>query len=67
MNNPNPFINPIIGFQNFEQNQKNIEKILNKINRLEKDIRIVENRIDKLERRETKANIIDKPTDMYMI
>ena len=67
MNNQGPFFNPFIGFQNYEQNQNNYEKLINKINRLEKDLRILENRINKIERIDNKQISVEKPTDMYML
>ena len=67
MNNPTPFFNPFIGFQNYEQNENNYDKLANKINRLEKDIRILENRINNLEKSEKKENYIENETDMYML
>ena len=65
MNNQIPFFTPFNGFQNQEQN--NNDKLINKINRLEKSIRILENRINKLENQDNKIIIQDEPTDMYMI
>ena len=46
--------------------QKNYEKLINKIERLEKSIRILENRINKIEKIDNNP-IPDEPTDMYMI
>ena len=66
MNNNGPFINPLPGFMNNEP-KNNILKLIDKLDRLEKSIRILENRINKLENRETKPIIQDEPTDMYMI
>ena len=67
MNNNIPFFNPFLGFQNLEENQNNYNKLLNKIERLEKSIRIIENRLNKLENQNSKSLIQDNPTDMYMI
>ena len=67
MNTNNPFFNPFIGFQNYEQNEINYEKLLNKIDRLEKSIRILENQINKQEKKENNKSISNEPTDMYMI
>ncbi len=64
MNNPGPFFNPFMGQVNSEQS---FDKLNNKINRLEKDIRILENRLNKLEKKEIKPKITEEPTDMYMI
>ena len=45
------------------------EKLINKIDRLEKSIRILENRVNKLENKKENNNQFynDEPTDMYMI
>ena len=67
MNNPGPFFNPFMGFQNYEQNEINYDKLTNKVNRLEKELRIMENRLNKLEKVDNKPNIKEEPTDMYMI
>ena len=68
MNNSNPFFNPFFNYQQFELNQENMDKIYNKLERIEKNIRILENRINILEKKETNNNLIhDEPTDMYMI
>ena len=64
MNNPIPFINPFIN------NQDNLllnEKINNRLTRLEKEIRILENRLNNLENKEKVITKQDEPTDMYMI
>lgn len=63
-NNPNDINN---NFNNLP-NTPNIEneKILYKLNRLEKNIKILENRLSKLE--STNNDFFkDDPTDMYMI
>jgi len=44
-----------------------IEKIMYKINRLEKNIRILENRITKLESNNNNNLFKDDPTDMYIV
>ena len=66
MNNQIPFFRPLDGFQNYDQNQNN-DRLLNKLDRLEKSIRILENRVSKLENRDNKNIIQNEPTDMYMI
>ncbi len=63
MNNPVPFFNPFMN----NQNNINFEKINNKLTRLEKDIRVIENRLDMIENKEKKLVKQDEPTDMYMI
>ena len=65
MNNPIPYFMPI---PNNDLNINN-EHLLNKINRLEKSIKILENRITKLEgiKENINLNIHDDPTDMYII
>ena len=65
MNNSNSFFYPFNGFQGYEQTINNYEKIIDKINRMEKAIQILENKVDKLEKRNTDNQ--DEPTDMYMI
>ena len=62
MNNPGPFFNP---FMINEQN--NYDKLNNKLERLEKDIKVLENRLNKLERIDKKTTNSIEPTDMYMI
>lgn len=62
MNNPGPFFNP---FMINEQN--NYNKLNNKLERLEKDIKVLENRLNKLERIDKKNTNSIEPTDMYMI
>lgn len=44
-----------------------IEKIINKINRLEKNLRILENRVINLEMNKNNNYFNDDPTDMYMV
>ncbi len=66
MNNQAPFFNPLNVYQNQFQNE-NYEKLINKINRLEKTIRILENKINKLEKEDNKIITQNEPTDMYMI
>ncbi len=67
MNNPNLFFNPFLGFQNNEPREDNYEKLINKINRLEKDIRILANRVNRLENIDNKEQNIEEESDMYMI
>ena len=62
MNNSIPF-NPFINIPNYPD----INKLINKIDRLEKNIRILENRVNLLENKEIKPNKKEEPTDMYMI
>ena len=59
--------NPYMGFQNYQDILKTNEKLLNKLERLEKNIRILENRMNILEKKETKIISNDEPSDMYMI
>ena len=66
MNN-NFMIDPFHRFIDINNNQFNYEKIINKIDRLEKNIRILENRINILEKKEKQFSNNDEPTDMYMI
>lgn len=67
MNNQGPFFNPFMAFQNMQNDQNNYEKLINKIDRLEKSIRVLENRILKLEKKDAKTYFQEEPTDMYMI
>ena len=73
MNNQMPFFGPFNNPYNNQINEKtnfDIEKIINKLNRLEKNIRILENRITKLEgatKNNEKIYYQDDPTDMYII
>ena len=70
MNNQMPFFNPFNNFQvpnNPIMNNSQEEKIMNKIERLEKNIRILENRIRKLEKNSNNDYLNDEPTDMYII
>lgn len=68
MNNGVPFFNPFNQFHNIDYNNE-FEKLINKIDRLEKSIRILENRVNKLENKKENNNQFhnDEPTDMYMI
>ena len=66
MNNGLVF-NPYFGFQNYQDILKTNEKLISKMERLEKNIRILENRINILEKKETKIISSDEPGDMYMI
>lgn len=54
-------------YQGNQMNNIELEKIINKINRLEKSLRILENRINKLEINNNKTTNYDDPTDMYII
>lgn len=67
MNNPGPFFNPFQGFMNYEKDQDNYDRLINKINRLEKDLRILENRLNKIEKIDNKPSTNSMPTDMYML
>jgi len=73
MNNQIPyFMNPQDSINNHMLNYNNtpnmdIEKIMYKINRLEKNIRILENRITKLESNNNNNLFKDDPTDMYIV
>lgn len=70
MNNQMPFFMPNMPPNNMKDNNLDIERIINKINRLEKHIRILENRISKLENSIPNNNnnyFQDDPTDMYII
>ena len=60
MNNLGPFFNPFMELQK-------LDKLNDKLERIEKEIRILENRINKLERIDNKPINDDEPTDMYMI
>ncbi len=69
MNPMIPFIYPYNNTNpsNYEQNQ--IDKINNKLDRIEKNIRILENKVNKLENNNKINNhtINENPTDMYII
>lgn len=65
MNNPNQSNNPNYPINN--NIHLEIEKITNKLNRLEKNLRILENRIRKLEMNNDNNYFNDDPTDMYMV
>jgi len=59
-NNPNHMINNNIHLE--------LEKIINKINRLEKNQRILENRLSKIEMNNNNNHFYnDDPNDMYII
>ena len=65
MNNQIPYFMPI---PNINNQNINIEHLLNKINMLEKDVKILENRINKLENnKEINKDYYDDPKDMYII
>ena len=71
MNNQMPFFNPFQAYPNPQMNQNydEYEKLINKIERLEKNIRILDNRITKLEQNNNHSNpnYNEEPTDMYII
>ena len=67
MNNNGFVFNPFYRYQNINDNQIEYDKLLNKIERLEKNIRILENRVNLLEKKESKIITNEEPTDMYMI
>ena len=75
MNNQIPyFMNPQDNINNQFSNHNNnnfpnieFEKIMYKLNRLEKNLRILENRITKLESNSNNNLFNDDPTDMYII
>lgn len=72
MNNQMPFFMPFNNnLPNNHQNKSiDLERIINKLNRLEKNIRILENRINKLENNKFDNNdnyYSDDPSDMYII
>ena len=70
MNNQLPFFMPNMPPNNMKDTNLDIERIINKINRLEKHIRILENRMSKLENNIPNNNnnyFQDDPTDMYII
>ena len=67
MNIEGPFFNPFTRFQNINEDNNNYTRIINKLERLEKNIRILENKVNKLEKKEEKDIIQNEPTDMYMI
>lgn len=75
MNNQIPyFMNPQDNINNQFPNHNNnsfpnieFEKIIYKLNRLEKNLRILENRITKLESNSNNNLFNDDPTDMYII
>lgn len=62
MNNQNPFFNPFIPYQNINIDN---DKLINKIDRLEKEIRIIENRLNNIEKNKKVKR--DDESDMYMI
>ena len=66
MNNGFMF-NPIPGFYNDQNIIINYNKLINKIERLEKDIRILENRLNIIEKKEIKSSSQEEISDMYMI
>ena len=70
MNNQMPFFIPNMSPYNKDNSNLDLEKIINKINRLEKQIRILENRVTRLENNNVnndKNYYQDDPTDMYII
>ncbi len=67
MNNQMPFIMPNKPLYNQEINN-DYERIINKIDRLEKNIKILENRVNNLEKNQSIPKYSkDDPTDMYII
>ena len=71
MNNQMPYFMPVNPNMPNAFPENEMEKINNKLNRLEKNIRILENRIAKLENENNiptpKSYQNDDPTDMYII
>ena len=70
MNNQMPFFIPNMPNNFNKDNNFDIERLINKINRIEKQIRILENRVTKLENQSNNNNknyYQDDPTDMYII
>lgn len=70
MNNQMPFFVPNMPNNFNKDNNFDIERLINKINRIEKQIRILENRVTKLENQldnNNKNYYQDDPTDMYII
>lgn len=75
MNNQIPYFMPpheninnqFHNYNNHPDTDIDIEKIINKLNRLEKNIRILENRITKLEMNNKNNLFNDDPTDMYIV
>ena len=67
MNNNGFIFNPFQEYMDIRNNQLNLEKLFNKIDRLEKNIRILENRINILEKKEPQLLVNDDPIDKYMI
>lgn len=66
MNNGFMF-NPIPEFYNNQNLLINYNKLINKVERLEKDIRILENRLNIIEKKDIKLNPQEELSDMYMI
>ncbi len=66
MNNGFNYFNPLNNFiqPNFKEEY---DKLFNKIERLEKNIRILENRLNKIEKIEFKEEQPYEPTDMYIL
>ncbi len=70
MNNQIPyFMQPENNNQmpNYTSNNLELEKIINKLNRLEKNMRIIENRLNKLEANNKINPFKDDLTDMYIV
>jgi len=65
MNQQDSINNHMLNYNNTPN--MDIEKIMYKINRLEKNIRILENRITKLESNNNNNLFKDDPTDMYIV
>ena len=73
MNNVMPYFNPFMSFGqpniNQNNNQVDLTHLENKIERLEKNMRILENRLNNLENNHssTKEFYQEEKTDMYML
>ncbi len=67
MHNILPFIYPYNNFNDINQND--LERIINKLERLEKNIRILDNRLTNIEKKYKADNqdLNDNSNDMYII
>jgi len=66
MNNVLPFFNPFNNFYNI--NNEEYEKLINKLERLEKNINILDAKIKELEKKNNSDDYaIEESTDMYII
>lgn len=63
MNNQIPYLIPI----NLNNPNINIDHLINKLNLLEKDVKILENRLNKLENIKEANNDNYDPKDLYII